>query len=237
MEPDVAQRLLKLNRDFYTLFADPFARTRTRPQPGFGPLLEYLPDPCPRFLDVGCGEGRFGRFLLARHPHVTYHGIDFSEELLEHARRSIPSGVFYRRNLSTRGALDGLGRYPGMAGLAMLQHIPGWENRLRLIREMAGHLEEAGRMFLSTWQFLDSERQRRKIARWNQVGLHPDDLEDGDYLLTWRGEGFAFRYVAFIDLPAVERLAQEAGLRLLAHFRSDGREGNLNLYAVLGRTS
>lgn len=237
MDSDVARRLLRLNRDFYTALADPFARTRRRPQPGFGRLLEHLPQPCSAFLDVGCGEGRFGRFLLARNPHIDYYGIDFSEDLLEHARSSLPSGTFYQRDLSSSGALSGLGSYPGMASLAVLQHIPGWSNRLRLMRDMGSHLQEEGRLFLSTWQFLDSERQRRKIVGWKEVGLEPAAVEDGDHLLTWRSGGFGLRYAAFIDLDAVKRLAREAGLRLIAHFRSDGREGNLNLYTILGHAS
>jgi hypothetical protein len=102
---------------------------------------------------------------------------------------------------------------------------------------MGSHLQKEGRLCLSTWQFLDSERQRRKIVGWNELGLEPDVLEEGDYLLTWRSGGFGLRYVAFIDLAAVKRLAQEAELALIAHFHSDGREGNLNLYTILGHTS
>jgi len=33
----------------------------------------------------------------------------------------------------------------------------------------------------------------------------------------------------------MDRLAGEAGLRPVAHYRSDGREGNLNLFGVYAR--
>ena len=60
MREEVVQQLLALNREFYDAQADSFAGSRVTPQPGFARLLPHLPDPCPRFLDVGCGNGRFG---------------------------------------------------------------------------------------------------------------------------------------------------------------------------------
>jgi hypothetical protein len=128
-----------------------------------------------------------------------------------------------------------LGLYDCMTCLAVLQHIPGRKQRIRLLTEMATHLASAGRLILSTWQFLTSERQRRKIVGWSEVGLSLDEVEENDYLLTWRKDGLGFRYVCYIDEAEVADLANAAGLALQAMFRADGQEGNLNLYAVLSR--
>jgi hypothetical protein len=43
----------------------------------------------------------------------------------------------------------------------------------------------------------------------------------------------ALRYVHQLDLDEVRTLAADAGLRLLDTFRADGKEGNLNLFALL----
>ena len=100
---------------------------------------------------------------------------------------------------------------------------------------MGGHLEPDGRLLLSTWQFLDSERQRRKIAPWGAADIAERDVEANDYLLTWRSGGFGLRYVTFVDLEEMRALAAAAGLVLVDHFRADGREGDLNLYTILAR--
>ena len=50
------------------LAAVPFAASRAAAQPGFVRLLPYLPAGRPRLLDVGCGDGRFGRFLAPPPP-------------------------------------------------------------------------------------------------------------------------------------------------------------------------
>ncbi len=229
----MAQKLLALNREFYAALAQPFAETRQTPQPGFDRLRAALPGvPCD-VLDVGCGNGRFGHYLQQHNALTHYAGVDFSSELLAHAALRVP-GDYFQRDLSQSGCLDGLVQYDVVVCLAVLQHIPGYENRLRLLREMRDKVGGDGRIFLSTWQFMDSERQRRKLRDWAEIGLAAADVELNDHLLTWQRDGFGLRYVCFVDEAETARLAEAANLHILDQFRSDGQEGNLNLYTVLG---
>ena len=237
MTPEVAQKLLALNREFYGALAQPFAETRQTPQPGFDRLRAALPGGPYDVLDVGCGNGRFGHYLQQHHALGHYVGVDFSSELLAHAALRVP-GDYFQRDLSQSGCLDGLVQYDVVACLAVLQHIPGYENRLRVLREMKKRMRDSrvgyGRIFLSTWQFMDSERQRRKLRDWSEIGLASADMEPNDYLLTWQRDGFGLRYVCFIDETETAKLAEAAGLHILDQFRSDGKEGDLNLYSILG---
>jgi SAM-dependent methyltransferase len=209
MDDEVAARLLTINRELYRRRAHPFAQSRSHPLPGFERLLDSLPRPCPHLLDLGCGEGRLGRFLLERGVIGRYTGLDFSPELLAIAR-STTSGDFY--------SLERFGAFPAITCLATLQHIPGRANRLRLLREVAQHLAPGGRVVLSSWQFAASPRQQRKVAPWAAVGLSPDDVEANDYLLTWQRGGPAFRYVALIDRPYTGRPWTAVRRAGLTHF-------------------
>lgn len=161
-----------------------------------------------------------------------YTGIDFSAALLAKAAANTP-GTFLERDISQPGCLDGLGQFAAIACLAVLQHIPGRENRVKLLQEMKEHVAERGRVLISTWQFLDSPRQQRKIVDWSQVGIQPDEVEPNDYLLSWQKGSAAWRYVCFIDLDELTALTQSAGLQITSAYRSDGREGDLSLYAIL----
>ncbi len=226
------ERLLALNHRFYTDFAASFAHSREEPQPGFSLLLEYLPQPLKVLLDVGCGNGRFGRFLAPHAAQLSYVGVDFSEGLLNAAAQNMP-GHYLQRDLSLPGALAGLGTFDLCVCLAAMQHIPGRANRLALLQEMAAALRPGGRIFLANWQFMDSARQRRKLADWSEIDLDPALLEQGDHLLTWQREGRGLRYVHQVDAAETDWLALQSGLRLIAQFRSDGREGDLSLYTIL----
>jgi 2-polyprenyl-3-methyl-5-hydroxy-6-metoxy-1,4-benzoquinol methylase len=232
MKAEIRQKLLQLNQAFYDGQADSFAASRVQPQPGFYRLVEELPQPCASLLDVGCGDGRFGRFLLEQQAISRYTGVDFSAELLAMAQSST-QGEFVQRDMSQRGCLAGLGPFTAVACLAALQHVPGRANRVALLQEMKECLGANGRILLSTWQFTDSPRQRRKIRDWAEVGLSSDDVEPHDYLLTWQRGGFSYRYVCLIDEAETAVLAQSSNLQIVTQFRSDGQEGNLSLYTVL----
>lgn len=233
MHEQVQEKLLAINRSFYGQFARPFAQSRANPQPGFARAVAAIGAHSKRILDVGCGEGRFGRFLWAQRPQVAYTGVDFSANLLESARQSLPDATFLQRDIAEPGCLDDLGQYDAVICLAVLQHIPGRHNRARLLQEMGRRLAPQAPLIVSTWQFLESERQRKKIVAWAAGDLAPEEVEEGDYLLSWRSGGFGLRYVAAIDQAEMAHLARQADLTVAESFRSDGKEGNLNLYTVL----
>jgi hypothetical protein len=164
---------------------------------------------------------------------MNYVGVDFSANLLLEAAKSVPGATLYQRDISCSGSLVDLGLFGLVASLAVLQHIPGRENRVRLLVEMGRQLEARGRLVLSTWQFMDSPRQRAKVVDWDAAGLEAVDVERDDYLMTWQSGGFGLRYVTYIDQDQMEGLARDAGLDVVDMFRSDGREGNLNLFVIL----
>ncbi len=234
MNDEIVRALVGLNARFYDQLAEPFSASRAAPQPGYVQLLEHLPQAgALDVLDVGCGNGRFGRFLLKQNIAIRYTGVDFSRRLIATGDLA---GEYYQRDLSLPDSLAGLGDYDLIVCLSTLQHIPGRANRERLMREMRDHLRPDGRLILANWQFLDSPRQRRKLRPWTDVQLDESELEAGDYLLSWERGGSGLRYVALIDEEATQTMADAVHFRIVYQYYSDGREGNQNLYTILKRT-
>jgi tRNA (uracil-5-)-methyltransferase TRM9 len=234
MNTETQSSLIEINRRFYAAFAASFAESRQAPQPGFKRLLGHAPQPLQRMVDVGCGNGRFGRYMSERSADLVYVGVDFTAELLDLAAANV-QGDFYQRDLSEPGFLEELGQFDLCVCLATMQHIPGKEHRLQLLKEMAGHLAAHGRIFLSNWQFVQSERQQRKILPWSAAGLRPEDLDPNDYLLSWNRDGQGMRYVHLLESEEIHWLADRASLSVVDEFRSDGREEDLNFYIILAR--
>jgi tRNA (uracil-5-)-methyltransferase TRM9 len=241
VDRETIEKLLALNREFYAAFAQPFADSRSLSDPALTSILPHIPQGA-RVLDVGCGNGRLARLLDRELPGAIYVGIDAVPELIEVARAQAAeletiTSQFHVADITQPDwslAIDSL-FIDVIVCLAVLHHIPSFDLRTRILREMAGLLAPGGIVILSTWQFLGSDRLRRKIVDWTDVGLAEQALERGDYLLDWKRGGQGLRYCHLVDEAEVEHLAAESGLRVQTTFRAGGREGNLSLFAVLDR--
>ena len=252
--------LAELNHAFYAKFADDFARTRRTWPPGFERILPHL-RPGANVVDLGCGNGRFLRFLAERGWRGTCVGVDNSAGLLDIAAgeggrgRTRPNADKTETGSPTRTPADSSSPvqasflqadllepdWPARLGsltpdvivsIAVLHHIPGAANRARFIADCARLLPTGGVLIITTWQFMTSPRLRARVLPWETVGLRDTDVEPGDYLLAWGQEGAGRRYCAFIEPDALYGLAARAGLTLVETFCADGHEGNLNLYGV-----
>jgi len=249
MDEETTERLLVLNREFYAAFARPFAASRPTSDPALISILPYIPQRA-RVLDVGCGNGRLATLLDRERPGTIYLGVDVVPELIELAR----ARAGHLATITAKFRVADIAR-PGWGGallgappstslricfdcavaLAVLHHVPGFDLRVGVLREIASLLKPGGCLIISTWQFLGSARMRRKIVDWAEAGIPEESLEPGDYLLDWKREGRGLRYCHLVDGAEVERLAAGSGFRVRQTFRAGGREGNLSLFAVLDR--
>ncbi len=229
MKKEIIERLVTINHEFYQRFAEHFSSSRSTPWDGFEFVAANLPQPCEKFLDVGCGDGRLGRYLHEQRRIDAYTGVDFSSSLLDEGR-TLGTTSFYERNLLAAHPLEGLGMFDSIACIAALHHIPGHVNRVNLLREMGDHLNANGRLILSTFQFLLSARLRKKVVAWESVEIDSADLEPNDYLVDWKRGGDGVRYIAYLDHATTRALMDEAGFEIVEEFSADGKTNNLNFY-------
>ncbi len=244
MNAQVQEQLLALNRRFYAAVGQEFDRTRQSLPAGMVQLAQQMRrDQTQRILDVGCGNGRFARALAQVGVTADYLGIDADEQLLNLAAeqtRQLPgiSATYCAVDLATSNwssTVSGAGPFDAVVCLAVLHHFPGMALRQRIVSELASLVAPTGLLALSTWQFLAADRFVGKLAPWAEIDLTAADVEPGDALLPWNQGVHALRYVHQLDLAEIEQLAATANLRVVASFRADGKEGNLNLYTVLTR--
>jgi SAM-dependent methyltransferase len=237
MNSSTVQRLLEINREFYTRFGDQFSATRQRLQPGVRKILETIQADA-SVLDLGCGNGHFLRELVRRGHAAPLLGVDFSLPLLRDAE-STPGVSFREVDLSQLSVVSNqlltTDNWSLITAFATLHHIPSRELRLDMLRTVRKLMKEDGKFILSNWQFLNSAKLRSRIQAWDKVGINETDLDEGDYLLDWRGGGEGLRYVHHFSAEELLGLADQTEMRVTDSFSSDGDGGNLGLYQIWER--
>jgi SAM-dependent methyltransferase len=164
--------------------------------------------------------------------------VDFSAPLLSAAAQSYTFPVrFAQADLTSDGwALSfSPAAFHLVFAFAVLHHIPSEGMRLNILKAVRNVLREDGKFIMSNWQFLNSEKLRKRIQSWQQVNLRADEVDEGDYLLDWRSGGTGLRYAHHFSDEELSALANQAAMRVSARFLSDGEGGNLGLYQVWER--
>jgi SAM-dependent methyltransferase len=237
METDTSQRLIELNHQFYQTFAKPFSVTRQRLQPGVQHILDKIPVDA-SLMDLGCGNGELWLALASRGFRGPYLGLDFSDGLLRTAReraalQATPHPpAFLQADLARPDWIKTIPDSPieVATAFAVLHHLPGIKTRLQFLQQVRSLLLPQGHLYLSNWQFLNSERLRARIQTWETIGFRPEQVDPGDYLLDWRQGGYGLRYVHHFDEAELVELAQLSGFDIQETFCSDGKGGRLSLY-------
>jgi 2-polyprenyl-3-methyl-5-hydroxy-6-metoxy-1,4-benzoquinol methylase len=245
MKPEILSKIDTINREFYQKFADSFARSRQRLQPGVAKVLRQIP-PDSSWLDVGCGTGSLAvEWIRQRRPGM-YHGVDFSVPLIEEARTRLAveeSFLGMKVGFSSADLTDDNwtrnlpeADWDGLMMFAVLHHIAGSERRAGVLRRLHALIRSGAPLYVSVWQIQNSPRLMNRLLPWTVAGLDDRELEPGDALIDWRadssvtGSSVAMRYVHLFSENELSGLAGISGFVVEDSFYSDGHEGNLGLY-------
>ena len=235
MNDSTHRQLRAINRRFYDRHGAEFASRRTRPWPGWTPLLDRLRRDGlvdrPRVLDVGCGHGRFARFLADSGLEPQCLGLDQSLALLKMAGNSlVPVCADAQAQLPVRGQFD------LVAAFGLMHHIAGEQARLELAQRLLKRVAPGGWLVLTFW-FADSKRRGRAMPMERE--LKGEALERGDVLFPWgeresgADKGCSVRYCHFFTEQEVDTIQQALNVDPDWRFRADGRENRENEYLVL----
>jgi len=231
------ERLISLNRRFYTDHGHDFSETRRRLQPGVLRLLDRFHGD-ESILDLGCGNGELARTLARRGHRGRYLGLDFSLPLLSEARRQEFSSPvqFVRADLAelsmSNDALPVAGGWAVVTAFAVLHHMPGFDLRVALIRNVYDLLQKGGLFIHSNWQFLSSPRLKARVQPWEGSGVASDEVDSNDYLLDWKLGRRGLRYIHYFDEEELADMAHAARFEVIETFYSDGENKRLSVYQV-----
>jgi SAM-dependent methyltransferase len=246
MTDDQALELARMTAAFYDACAPSFSATRKAPWAGWAPLFDALSAEKPArlsVLDVAAGNLRFERALADALPATALEAtcVDSCPALLAPGR--VPAGTRLERlDIVSALARDraaaafGRDRFDLAVCFGFLHHVPQALWRERLVDALLASVRPGGRVSLSFWMFLRSERLVAK-AREATARASVDFLDEGDWLMGWQDREDISRYCHAFTEAEIDALLGEAGVscEVVAVWDADGREGNLNRYVMLKR--
>ena len=236
MKPEIVARLLELNRVFYEAMGSSFSQTRQRLQPGVKKILHLIPQHS-SILDVGCGNGWIVRELDQLGFKGSYVGVDASLSLLSEARKYKSAAIktdFIQADITLSGWEELLPTttYDILLAFAVFHHLPSKALRMELYYTLRKMIRSGGVFFHSYWQPLNSSKMRHRIQPWALIGMKPEDVEEGDYLLDWRHGRHGLRYVHHTTPNELLEAAEKCGFVLAEEFYSDGENNQLGYYQI-----
>jgi tRNA (uracil-5-)-methyltransferase TRM9 len=238
MDEQLVRQLIAINQKFYSEFASAFSETRSSVQTRLDRIVAYIGD-AGKVLDIGCGNGRLAERLEREGKRVSYVGVDASPQLIAIASarktqlRIIAADFFVGDITQSSWSLPFADASFGIAiALAVLHHIPSFDLRVAVLRDIHALLKPGARLILTNWAFDRNERQRKRIVAWSDAGFDERALEPGDALLAWKRGGVGYRYCHLITKEEMIRMAEVSGFEVVKQYYADAE---LNLYSVLRR--
>jgi 2-polyprenyl-3-methyl-5-hydroxy-6-metoxy-1,4-benzoquinol methylase len=230
--------LNQLNQDFYNSIAQSFSSTRHYAWHSWDRFVEVSPILAQQntsFLDLGCGNGRFGQWLLERGYILNYTGLDSNAQLLAEAQEALPQETFIQKDM-VQSLLDDQsfieGQFDGITVFGVLHHIPSFALRKKLFTQLATRLKTKGEIWLTAWQ------PQGRFLEWPSVcerfGIQADQLEDGDQFLGWKDTD-AVRYVHTLLPGEMENLLSDTDLHIVKYWSEENRGERGNRCFLLRR--
>jgi len=261
MNQKTIKKILNLNTDFYNRVGDDFDLSRQSGWKGWGKVTEIIrhnfndktfnnkssDKKILGVLDLGCGNGRFYEFLTKEFKSFAYTGLDNNKKLIETAKNKYGTELFWEAdifsetNMSHFIAKAESGKFDLIVSFGVTHHIPGKEFRKKWFERISRLVSDEGLLILTFWNYhLDKRFNKavREIAT-DKFSITKNDLEDGDHFLGWGKAENAFRYFHKYEpeeLKRIDKVFEDAGLRLVETFDSDGKDNHLNLYRIYRKT-
>ncbi len=162
------KQIIETTRLNYNTIADHFSETRKSVWPDVKPYLRLVKNGY-RVLDLGCGNGRHYKAL--KRKKIGYLGIDFSEKLLEIARKKYPQAKFKLGDITKPETFENTGKFDICFCIAVLHHIPGKELQKKVIKNIKKILKSEGILVLAVWNLWQEEylKYHKKGKKWIYV--------------------------------------------------------------------
>ena len=176
---------------------------------GEGVLLEFLPRPLRRVLDLGSGDGRLLTLVRLARPEAEGVAVDFSDAMLERLRERFaaePRVAVLRHDLNDPLPAS-LGTFDAVVSSFAIHHVP--HPRKRALYEEVWTALEPGGAFLHL-EHVASPTPRLHAQFLAAIGVTPEDDDPSNKLLDVETQLGWLREIGFVDVDVVMKVFELA---------------------------
>jgi len=231
MDRKYAEYLMEETRKNYNLTAEDYTRTRAFIPEDLKCLGEYTEER-ERVLDSGCASGRF--YEVLKDKNADFYGIDFSEKLIDIAKKQYPEGKFQVANVLNAPFPENY--FDKVYSISVLHNIPSKELQLQYLKEMKRILKPGGFLVLRVWDFWTRREGWRLFLKYTFLKLFGESkLDFFDVFVPWKDSQekvVVQRYFHCFTKRNIVSLVKEAGFEIKKAWRA-GEDPRANIYIVV----
>ncbi|MHA1229156.1 MAG: class I SAM-dependent methyltransferase [Candidatus Helarchaeota archaeon] len=206
-------------KETFEIIADRFDKVRKLPWPD---LLDFIDetgfidkDDLGLILDLGCGNGRHGRYILEKRPNdrsINIVGVDIAFNFLKLARKYGKDINYINADANYLPFKQKI--FNRILSIAILHHIPNYNNRKDSLLELKRVLANNGLVLISVWRlwqkrfykYFLKEVKIKKFLEWNG--------EFGDIFVPWHNQDkkvIANRFYHLFSIDEFNKIIRETG--------------------------
>lgn len=226
MDKEYAQYLLNKTKEDYNLIAEDFSRTRQSIWAELDMFKDYVQDG-DRVLDAGCGNGRL--LDLLKDKKIDYIGIDFSDKLVELAKKKYPDDKFL--NADTLNLPFSDNNFDKVFSIAVLHTIPSVELREKALLELKRVLKPKGALLLIVWDIWRLKNAFSIFKKFLLKLFSGSKLDFKDVFVSWDDK--TNRYYHFFTSRELNKLVRKIGFEIISKGIVQSKDkSRSNLYII-----
>lgn len=192
MKEKIAVKTVENLKEAYSKISKGFDKTRQFDWKEFEKYLEFIENN-DEILDIGCGNGRFFKFISSKRK-IKYTGIDNNVELLKAAKQQNKTKFIEASMLKLPFPSE---KFDVAVAIASVHHLPSSKMRKKAIKEANRILKKDGILIISVWNFF--QKKYRNLIWKARLKFISSLFKYGprDIFKPWAHTGIERYYYAF----------------------------------------